>query len=130
MRAKKLVLGGLMVVVLMGLVGCGSDSKKAEVLGSQRKAADLVVSDTYPFYEPASLTIALNKEVTLRVFNAGKVVHNVTIPDMQIDVDVPAGQSADIKLPALAAAPRAGFLLIYSKYGQYNGESGHINIAK
>ena len=128
MRAKKLVLGGLMVVLLLGLVACGGGSDEENVLGGT-KNADLVVSDDDPFYEPKNLEIALNREVTFTVFNEGKDVHNITIPGFEVDMDVAPGQSIDIKLRAISAAPRDGFFTMYCKFHQSEGEAARINIA-
>jgi plastocyanin len=126
-RARKMVLGGLMVVLLTGLVGCGSSSSSNAVGGKQ--GADLVVSDKAPFYDPADLTIPQNKESTLTVFNDGKKVHNITIPGFAIDMDVEPGQSISVKIPA-TGAPRDGFFTMYCKYHQSEGEAGKLKIAK
>jgi len=128
MRAKKMVLGGLMVVLLLALVGCGGGSDDDDVLGGA-KNADLVVEDKDPFYEPKSLEIALNREVTFTVFNKGKEVHNITIPGFEVDMDVAPGQSIDIKLRAINAEPRDGFFSFYCKFHQSQGEAGRIKIA-
>jgi len=128
MRAKKMVLGGLMVVLLLGLVGCGGGGDGDDVLGSARNA-DLIVDDKEPFYEPKNLEIVLNREVTFTVFNEGKEVHNVTIPGFEVDMDVAPGQSIDIKLRAINAEPRDGFFSFYCKFHQSRGEAGRINIA-
>ena len=128
MRARKTILGGLIVVMLLGLVGCGGDNDN-EVLGG-KKDADLVISDEDPRLDPNKFEIELNKEVTLTVFNDGARVHNVTIPGMEIDVDIPAKQSAQIKIPAVSAAPRDGFFLLYCKYHQVEGEAGRLDISR
>lgn len=127
MRSRKTILGGLMVVVALGLVGCGGGGRP-NVLGG-KGTADLVVEDKRPFYEPENLKIALNREITFTVFNDGKMVHNITIPAFAVDVDIEPGQSADIKLPATSAPPRDGFYSFYCKYHQSDGEAGRINIA-
>ncbi len=127
MRAKNMVLGGLMVVLLLALVGCGGGSDD-DVLGGA-KNADLVVEDKDPYYEPKNLEIALNREVTFTVFNKGKEVHNITIPGFEVDMDVTPGQSIDIKLRAINAEPRDGFFSFYCKFHQSEGEAGRIKIA-
>jgi plastocyanin len=129
-RARKLVLGGLIAVMLLGLVGCGDDGDddEDEVLGARAETADLVVQDEFPFYEPTGLRIPANQEVTLTVFNDGERIHNITVPGFTIDMDVAPGQTVEIKLPA-ASVPRDGFYLFYCKYHQSEGEAGRINIA-
>jgi hypothetical protein len=126
------MLGGLMVMLLVSLVGCGDDSKPADkVLGASKpKNADLVLSDKMPFYDPADLQMPLNREVTFTVYNDGKKMHNITIPGFAIDMDVAPGQTVDIKLPAITAAPRDAFYLMYCKYHQFEGELTKINVAK
>lgn len=128
MRARKTVLGGLIVVMVLGLVGCGGGDDD-NVLGGA-KNADLVVNDKDPFYEPKNLEIVLNREVTFTVFNDGKITHNITVPGFAVDMDVEPGKSIDIKLPATSAAPRDGFYTLYCKFHQSEGEATRINIAK
>lgn len=128
MRARKVVLGGLIVVMLLGLVGCGGGGDDDNVLGGAG-TADLVIEDDRPFYDPSNLEIALNRDITFTVFNDGKKVHNITIPGFEIDMDVQPGQTIDIKLPAVASAPRDGFYSFYCKFHQTEGEAGRINIA-
>ena len=128
MRLRKMLLGGLMVMMVAGLVGCGGGDDESVLDG--KKNADLVVDDKEPFYEPKNLEIALNREVTFTVFNEGKKVHNITVPGFEIDMDVQPGQSIDIKLPAVSAAPRDGFYTMYCKFHQSEGEAGRIKIAK
>ena len=128
MRARKMVLGGLIVVMLAGLVGCGGDDDD-EVLGANRDAADLVVNDEHTFYDPTSLEMPLNREVTFTVFNDGEKIHNITIPGFSIDMDVPSKQSIDVKLPAITAEPRDGFYTVYCKFHQADGEALRLEIS-
>ena len=132
MRLRKFMLGSLMMVLLVSLVGCGSDSKDEDsVLGATKaKNADLVINDTFPFYDRSDLKIPLNQDVTFTVLNEGKNVHNITIPGFVIDMDIPAGQTVEIKIPKISEAPRDGFYTMYCKYHQNQGEATKINIAK
>jgi len=123
------MLGGLMMVLLTSLVGCGGGGSDKNVLGG-KKNADLVVSDKDPFYSPKTLDLRLNSEVTFTVYNDGKQVHNITIPGFSIDMDVEPGKSISVKLPATSAAPRDGFYTMYCKFHQAQGEATKINIAK
>jgi plastocyanin len=124
------MLGGLTMLLLVTLVGCGGSSDKKNVLGVAKSKADLVVSDKYPFYAPADVSIRLNQEVSFTVYNDGKEIHNVTIPALTIDMDVNPGQTITVKLPAVSAAPRDGFFTMYCKYHQFQGEATKIKIAK
>lgn len=128
MRARKMVLGSLIVMLLLGLVGCGSDGDDDNTLGG-RQNADLVINDEFPFYDNKTLQLPRNQEVTFTVFNNGNDIHNITIPGFTIDMDVAPGQSIEVKLPATAEAPRDGFWTMYCKYHQHEGEAGRIELA-
>ena len=128
MRARKMVLGGLLVVLLLGLVGCGSDSDDDNRLGGAG-TADLVINDEFPFYDNKTLELPRGREVTFTVFNDGKDVHNITIPAFTIDMDVQPGQTIEVKLPATNEASRDGFWTMYCKYHQHEGEAGRIELA-
>ncbi|HTJ76697.1 MAG TPA: cupredoxin domain-containing protein [Acidimicrobiales bacterium] len=124
--------GLLGLVLLVTLTGCGGSSSKTTVLGGKNLTADVVVDkvDGLHTYDPKKLTIELNKEVSFTVLNKDKVVHNVTIPDFAIDMDVQPGQRIEVKLPAVAQAPRDGFFLFYCKYHQSEGEAGRIEVSR
>lgn len=126
MRVRKTILGGLVVVLLLGLVACGG-GEEDNLLGGA-KTADLVVEDDYPFYDPTKLELPMNREVTFTVFNKGEMVHNIVIPDLNVDMDVQPKSSVEIKLPAVSAAPRAGFFTVYCKYHQAEGEALRLNV--
>ena len=128
MRARKMVLGGLLVVLLLGLVGCGSDSEDDNVLGGGQ-TADLVINDKFPFYDNKTLKVPRGREITFTVLNDGEKVHNITIPGFTIDMDVQPGQTIDVKIPAVNEAPRDGFWLMYCKYHQHEGEAGRLELA-
>jgi plastocyanin len=128
-RARKMVLGGLMVVLLLGLVGCGSDSDSDDNRLGSAGTADLVINDEFPFYDNKTLELPRGREITFTVFNEGNDLHNITIPGFTIDMDVQPGQTIEIKLPATSEAPRDGFWTMYCKYHQHEGEAGRIELA-
>ncbi len=131
MRARKTVLAGLIVVMVLGLAACGDDGDDGDnVLGQRPESADLVVNDDYPFYSPTKLQMPLNREVTFTVFNDGDRVHNVTIPGFAIDMDVAPRQRIEIKLPAVSEAPRDGFYTLYCKLHQTDGEAMRLNVSR
>ena len=131
MRARKTVLAGLIVVMVLGLAACGDDGDDKEtVLGERPENADLVIKDKLPFYEPTKLQVPLNREVTFTVFNDGEEMHNITIPGLSIDMDVPPKQSVDIKIPAISEAPRDGFFAVYCKFHQFEGEALRLEISR
>lgn len=130
MRAKKAVLGGLIVVMLLGLAGCGGSDSDDNVLGG-KATADLVINDDKaPFYDHSTLKMPLDREITFTVFNDAKKMHNIVIPAFDIDMDIPPGQTVSVKIPAVKEAPRDGFFSFYCKYHQAEGEQGRIDILR
>ena len=131
MRARKTVLVGLIVAMALGLAACGDDDGDDDtVLGGRADTADLVINDKHPFYKPTKLEVPLNREVTFSVFNDGEEMHNITIPALSIDMDVPPNQTVDIKLPAISEAPRDGFFTVYCKFHQSEGEALRLEISR
>lgn len=130
MRTRKMFLGGLMVVMLAGLVGCGGGGDDETLLAEKPDNADLVVHDKLPFYEPDELVMPVNREVVFTVFNDGEKVHNVTIPGFAIDMDVQPKQSIDVKLPATSGPPRDAFYTFYCKYHQHEGEALRLKVSR
>ena len=122
-RARVTMAGLLGLVMLVALTGCGGSSSKTTVLGGGGGTADVVVAkvDGLHTYSPNKLTIALNKDT---------IVHNVTIPDFAIDMDVQPGERIEVKLPAVTQAGRAGFFTFYCKYHQAEGEAGRIEVSR
>jgi plastocyanin len=128
-RARKTVLAGLIVVMVLGLAACGGDGDDDNVLGG-REGADLVINDEHPFYEPTKLEMPLNREVTFTVFNEGEDLHNITIPALSISMEVPPKQSVEIRLPAVTEAPRDGFFTVYCGFHQSEGEALRLEISR
>jgi uncharacterized cupredoxin-like copper-binding protein len=54
-------------------------------------------------FEPTTATIPSNTAVTIHVVNEGAALHNFSMPDQGVSVDVEPGQSADVEIPALPA---------------------------
>ncbi len=131
MRTRKLVVGGLVVMSLLGLSGCGGGDD------DERLTADVTVADEDVLaFEPNELEINLNEETTFTFLNDDDLVHNITVPaifvnDVQnpVDVDLPRGQRVSVKIPAVAEVPRDGFFLFYCKYHQTQGMTGRITIS-
>jgi plastocyanin len=130
-RARKLFAGGLVVVSLLGLSGCGGGDD------DERQTADVIVEDEDVLaFEPKELEINLNEETTFTFLNNDDLLHNFTAPaifvnDVQnpVDVDLPPGQRVSVKIPAVAQAPRDGFFLFYCKFHQTQGMFGRITIS-
>ena len=129
MWGRKRVLAALIVVLSLGLAGCGGGD-------GDELTADVKIEDDVLRYDPDDLEIDLNREETFTFLNNDDTVHNVTIPALStdveknaIDVDIPVGQRAAVKVPAVAERPRDGFYLFYCKYHQTEGMSGRIKIS-
>jgi uncharacterized cupredoxin-like copper-binding protein/mono/diheme cytochrome c family protein len=54
-------------------------------------------------FDPNTATIPSNTAVTIHVVNEGASLHNFSMPDQGVSVDVEPGQSADVEIPALPA---------------------------
>jgi plastocyanin len=130
-RARKLVVGGLVAMSLLGLSGCGGGDD------DERLTADVTVEDEDLLaFEPKELEINLNEETTYTFLNDDDLLHNITIPAIfvnnvqnPVDVDLPSGQRVSVKIPAVAQAPRDGFFLFYCKFHQTQGMTGRIKIS-
>jgi plastocyanin len=120
----KVVLSGLLgLVMLVALTGCGGGSSDSG------KKADVTVDKTMKF-DPDSVEISLNSAESFTFLNKDKKVHNVTVPAFAIDMDIQPGQRVEVKIPAVAQAPRDNFFSFYCKYHQTEGEAGRIKISK
>ena len=127
-KRARVAIGGLLgLVMLVGLTGCGGGGSSATEL-----KADVTVDkvDGIHQYDPKKLEISLNRDETFTFLNKDKIVHNVTVPAFAIDMDIQPGQRVDVKIPAVAQAPRDGFFTFYCKYHQAEGEAGRINISR
>ncbi len=118
-----------LVVLLLGLVGCGGG-------GGDERTADVKIEDDVLRYDPNELDIDLNREETFTFLNSDDRLHNVTIPALStdeeknaIDIDIPVGQRVAVKVPAVAGRPRDGFFLFYCKYHQTEGMSGRLKVS-
>jgi plastocyanin len=125
-RARVMIAGLLSLVMLLALTGCGGGSsdngKKADVTVDK-------VSGLHQF-DPKKIEISLNQEDTFTFLNKDSIVHNVTVPAFAIDMDIQPGQRIDVKIPAVAQAPRDNFFTFYCKYHQAEGEAGRIEISR
>ncbi len=130
MRARKLVLWGLVAMMLPALGACGGGG------GGDDRTADVSIEDETFRFEPSSLDIDLNEEQTFTFINRDDTVHNVTVPGIPMDTeqnpveaDIQPGERVTVKIPAVAAAPRDGFFLFYCKYHQTEGMSGRLKVS-
>ena len=131
-RARFGLAGVVGLMLLVTLTGCGGgSSNNTAVLGGKNQKADIVVDkvDGVHQYDPKKIEIQLNKDEQFTLLNKDTIVHNVTIPDFQIDMDVQPGQLITVKIPAVTQRPRDGFFTMYCKYHQSEGEAGRITVS-
>jgi uncharacterized cupredoxin-like copper-binding protein len=69
--------------------------------GGESGGIELGMHDTY--FDPTSVTIPADTETTIKVTNHGALPHNFSVPQLNISVDVDAGASVDVTIPATAA---------------------------
>ncbi|CAN5568184.1 hypothetical protein BH09CHL1_BH09CHL1_32650 [soil metagenome] len=61
----------------------------------------LTMHDT--FFDPTAITIPSNTATTIHIVNEGATTHNFSIPTLNVSIDLDAGASADVEIPATAA---------------------------
>lgn len=126
MRIKRFVGSGLVLLALVvGLAGCGSDDEERQLGGG----ADLVAkSDPRPHFEPKELRAPLGSEVTFSVKNEGDRVHNFTLSFLGIDQDIQPGQTVQIRLKVDPPPEGLNFYTFYDKNYQAEGMQGRLNV--
>jgi len=72
------------------------------------------VGDQY--FAPTCLTGA-NGTVTLTLHNGGRLLHNFSVPEQNIDVDIPAGETVTVRV-AVAGKPVTCFCKYHRDAGQ------------
>lgn len=95
------------VVLGLGFAACGSDSNaKTSGDGGDGAAASggakLTLTAKDFAYSPTALQAAADAKTTIVVTNGDSVKHNLTIKDLKIDKDLPAGGSASATFTAKA----------------------------
>lgn len=116
------------MVMVLGLAGCGGGDDDENTLGSGGNA-DLVITDM-GFEPDEDFTARVGEEVSLRVANEDDRPHTFTLTFLDIEQEIPAGSSADIKF-RITEVPTAGFYSFYSKNHQNeNGYFGKIKVVQ
>ncbi len=129
MRATKRALTGIIAMVMvLGLAGCGGGDDDENTLGRGGKA-DLVITDM-GFEPDEDFTARVGEEVSLRVANEDDRPHTFTLTYLEIEQEIPAGSTADIRFK-ITEVPTAGFYSFYSKNHQNeNGYFGKIQVVQ
>jgi plastocyanin len=66
-------------------------------------------------FEPDTIAIRAGAQVTIRVANTGKVLHNITIPAIEAGVDYQPGQSSNLIFLAPSAEGPVEFFCTYHR---------------
>ena len=141
MQSKRLpiaVLGVAFVVSACGRTGSASDVPPPEVhtidlageLANYHGTVDLVTPkeafaevamDDF-FFTPTVIIGTPETEIRLTLRNTSRTKHNLTLEELDIDVDVPPGGSRDIRVDV----PRLGGYMFFCKYHAVSGMRGWI----
>jgi len=79
-------MAAVALVSAVTISGCSDDD---EIAGTELTARDFS-------FQPAELVVTGGKQVTITVVNRGKVAHNLSIPSVEIDVDVDKGEDGRV----------------------------------
>ena len=88
--------------------------------GTSALAATGTVTVDDLFFSPTCLTGA-SGTVTLTLRNRGHILHNFTVPEQNIDVDIPAGETVTVKV-TVAGKP----VHFFCKYHRDAGQQGAL----
>jgi plastocyanin len=126
----------MLLVAAAVLAGCGEDevgldpeaqddetpAECADVSASEGAAAPLTMQDN--FFEPLCLAVSSTQEITLT--NAGTALHNFSIEDQEVDIDVEAG--AEETTGPVEELVRPGTFRFVCKYHEDQGMVGTITV--
>lgn len=77
------------------------------------------------YFEPTVLKGTPGQKVTLELDNEAKsTLHNFTLEDEKIDMDVPSGQKVDVTV----TFPQSGSLEFFCKYHKASGMVGELSV--
>jgi plastocyanin len=127
---------GVLLVAAALLTGCGEDdagvdpeaqeeetiAECEDVSASEGAPAPLTMKDT--FFEPVCLAMSSTQELTLA--NAGNLLHNFSIEDQGVDIDVEAG--AEETTGPMEELVRPGTFRFVCKYHEDQGMVGTITV--
>ena len=104
----------LTCAAVAGLPGAVNDKGTASVAAT----GTVTVDDEY--FSPTCLTGA-SGTVTLTLHNRGHLLHNFSVPEQNIDVDIPSGQTVTVKV-TVAGKP----VHFFCKYHRDAGQQGAL----
>jgi plastocyanin len=128
------LIGVLLVAAV--LAGCGEDqtgldpeaqeeetlAECADVSAPEGAAAPLTMQDN--FFEPLCLAVSSTQEITMT--NAGTALHNFSIEDQGVDIDVEAG--AEETTGPIEDLVRPGTFRFVCKYHEGQGMVGTLTV--
>ncbi len=100
---------------LVAFTGSVDDRRSAPASGS---SADLQSGDI--FFAPTCVTGA-SGTMTLKLTNSGRILHNISVPDQGIDVDLPVGQTMTVQVK-VGSKP----IVFFCKYHKDAGQQGAL----
>jgi plastocyanin len=144
MRERNVVritaIGAVVFALALGLSACSSDSsssgaseggtisldgKTANDHGTQAVSGDETDVEVDSFYfSPTILTGAAGTKVTLKLENESSTLHNFTLTDQNIDMDVPANGDVTVSV----TLPASGTAAFFCKYHQSSGMVGALEV--
>jgi plastocyanin len=116
------------------LAGCGDDqldpeaqqeetpAECSDVSSSGGAPAPLTMKDT--FFEPLCLAMSSTQQITFT--NAGQAVHNFSIEDQGVDIDVEAGE--ELTTEPVGDLVRPGTFRFVCKYHEAQGMVGTLTV--
>lgn len=75
-------------------------------------------------FDPPAIHVTASGPVTLPFRNRGSIVHNLTIPDAGVDIDLEPGDGINV----VFVPPRAGTLSAFCKYHREAGMTLDLRI--
>jgi hypothetical protein len=121
-------LGAALLVSLACTGGATSDTESSSCTAVAKLAEPVIDRGIAPlastgtvqvgdqYFSPTCLTGATGT-VTLTLHNGGRQLHNFSVPEQNIDVDIPAGETVTVKV-AVAGKPVSCFCKYHRDAGQ------------
>lgn len=128
MGGRRVAAAVVIAMAVVGLTGCGSGSSGPKELSVLQATNELR-------FKPDQFKVRLNQETVFTLQNTDKSrTHNFTLssvftdPDHFVSVDVPAGQSRQVKF-TVTQRPGPGYFTFYCRFHQGDGMAGRITLA-
>ncbi len=104
------------LLVAVSTVGCGGDDEKPVT-------PELVAQDFS--FQPSEFPATAGRQLTITFSNKGKVVHNLSVPAIPVDLDFEPGKTETI---IFVAPANPGPLEFFCKFHQDRGMRGVFNV--